>query len=269
MTDPLTRRWRWSEPDGVLLAEPAGGGVDVIDSWLVTDGRVVALDAHLDRFTSACAALFSVPERRTAAFLHAAVRRVPAVGRWFPRVELTLLDGEPGFHLWLRPAPVRGEAVRLWAYDGPDRRRRPAVKGPDLDWLADVRAAARRRGADEALILSGDGRLVEGTTTSLLWWDGDTLYAPDAARPDLLPSVTRRTLLGLAAASRTRVAHACPRPRELAGLETWVVNALHGIRPVREWVGSTAVAGPARRAPLWQARLDALASAVGQSPAVD
>jgi branched-subunit amino acid aminotransferase/4-amino-4-deoxychorismate lyase len=141
------------------------------------------------------------------------------------------------------------------------------VKGPDLDWLMEVRSAAQRRGADEAIILSEDGRLVEGTTTSLLWWRGDTLYAPDAQRLDLLPSVTWRTLLGIAVASRTRVAYACPRPQDLAGLETWAVNALHGIRPVREWVGSTIVAGPASRARMWQARLDALASDQHQEPA--
>lgn len=75
----------------------------------------------------------------------------------------------------------------------------------------------------------------------------------------ILPSVTRKTLLDIAAASRIRVAYARPRPAELASLETWAVNALHGIRPVREWVGSSTVAGPAPRARSWQARMEALA----------
>ncbi|MEV5385836.1 aminotransferase class IV [Streptomyces sp. NPDC052721] len=254
------QRWLWSEADGGLSAVPPGGPVGVIDSWLVADGKVVALDAHRDRFTTACAALLSVPRALTTTFLDAAVDRMPDRGRWFPRMECALLDGEPSFHLWLRPAPPRAAAVRVWIHDGADERRHPSVKGPDLDWLADVRAAARRHGADEAVILSKDGRLIEGTTTSLLWWQGDTLYAPDAERLDLLPSVTRQTLLKIAAASGTRVAYACPRPQDLAGLETWAVNALHGIRPIRKWAGFTIEAGPAPRAQLWQARLDALAS---------
>jgi branched-subunit amino acid aminotransferase/4-amino-4-deoxychorismate lyase len=255
------QRWAWSAAGGRFSAAPPAARVDVIDSWLVADGRVVSLDAHLGRFTSACAALFSVPRERTAAFLRAAVRRIPVTGRWFPRVELTIAPGGPRFHLWLRPAPPRGETVRVRVHEGADRRRHPSVKGPDLAWLADVRAAARQCGADEAVILDEDGRLVEGTTTSLLWWRGDTLCAPDPDRLGLLPSVTRHTVLALAAGSGIRVVRECPRPRDLDGLETWAVNALHGIRPVRDWAGSPVVAGPAPRAEAWQARLDALAAA--------
>jgi branched-subunit amino acid aminotransferase/4-amino-4-deoxychorismate lyase len=254
------RRWRWSEADADFSAVAPGGRVDVVDSWLVADGRAVSPDAHADRFVTACAALYSVPRDRARAFVRAAVRRIPATGRWFPRLELTVLDHEPVFQLWLRPAPARGATVRVWVYDGVDGRRHPTVKGPDLDWLAQVRSAAQDRGADEALLLADDGRLIEGTTTSLLWWHGDTLYAPDTTRLDLLPSVTRTTLLQIAAAFRTPVAYACPRPSDLAGLETWAVNALHGIRPVRQWTGAAIAAGRAPRAPVWQARLDALAS---------
>ncbi|MFE2043167.1 hypothetical protein ACFXAZ_19995 [Streptomyces sp. NPDC059477] len=54
-----------------------------------------------------------------------------------------VLDGEPRFHLWVRPAPPRGESVRAWVYDGvEDQRRHPLVKGPDLEWLSGVRAEA-------------------------------------------------------------------------------------------------------------------------------
>ncbi|MFI6245433.1 aminotransferase class IV [Streptomyces sp. NPDC051016] len=264
---PAAPRLRWSEEDGTFAPVPPGGRVDVIDSWLVTDGRTVAPDAHTDRFRTACATLFAVPPERTSAFLRAALRRIPATGRWFPRLELTVQDGRPGFGLWLRPAPERGATVRVWVYDGPDTRLHPTVKGPDLEWLTQVRSAARERGADEAVLCTEDGRLTEGTTTGLLWWDGDTLYAPDTTRLDLLPSVTRKTLLRIAASLGTRVAYACPRPADLAGLETWAVNALHGIRPVREWTGSAFAAGPAPRAPIWQARLDALASGRRQEPA--
>jgi branched-subunit amino acid aminotransferase/4-amino-4-deoxychorismate lyase len=244
-----------------------GGPVGVVDSFLVSDGAVIALDAHVERFTAACAALFSLPRERTAAFARAAVGRVPDTGRWFPRLELGVLDGEPVFQLWLRPAPPRTGSVRLRVHDGPDLRRHPTVKGPDLPWLAEARSAAVRQGADEAVLLTEDGLLVEGATTSLLWWRGDTLYAPDAERLPLLPSVTRRTLLRLAAAFGTPVAYARARPEDLAGLETWAVNALHGIRPVREWTGRRVAAGPAPRASVWQARLAALASGIRPEPA--
>ncbi|MFJ1639901.1 MULTISPECIES: aminotransferase class IV [unclassified Streptomyces] len=256
---PVGERRRWSA-DGGFRPAPVGGPVDVVDSWLVSDGRVVAPEAHAERFTGACAALFSVPGERTSAFLRAAARRVPASGRWFPRMELTVVEGEFVFHLWVRPAPARGTGVRVWVYDGPDRRLHPTVKGPDLEWLTRVRSAALGRGADEAVLLSGDGLLVEGATTALLWWRDDTLCVPDATRLDLLPSVTRRSLLRIAADSGTRVVDVCDRPEDVSGLETWAVNALHGIRPVRAWAGAAVTAGPAPRAALWQARLEASAA---------
>jgi branched-subunit amino acid aminotransferase/4-amino-4-deoxychorismate lyase len=253
-------RRRWSESTGELVAAPVGGRVDVIDSWLVTDGRVIALDDHLGRFTAACSGAYGVPPGRTGAFLRAVLGLLPTEGRWFPRVELTIEDGEPVFHLWVRPAPARGSGLRAWVYHGPDERRQPRIKGPDLDWITRVRGAAQRRGADEAVLVSPDGRLLEGTTTGLLWWWGDTLYVTDERDRNLLPSVTRAVLVRIAAETGTRVARAAPRPADLDGCETWAVNALHGIRSVREWIGSAIVAAPSPRSALWQERLAALGS---------
>lgn len=262
------QRWSWHAARGGFTAAPHDSEAVVVDSWLVEDGRVVSPGAHAERFATACAALFSVPRGHTATFVRAAMRHIPSRGRWFPRVELAVDGGEPGFRLWLRPAPPRAATVRVWVYDGPDRRRHPSVKGPDLAWLADVRSAARHRGADEAVLLAADGRLTEGTTTGLLWWRGSTLCTTEPERPDVLPSVTRADLLAIAAASGVRVAFERPRPQDLDGLETWAVNALHGIRPVRRWTGSGIAAGPATRARTWQAKLAALATVPGHAEIV-
>jgi branched-subunit amino acid aminotransferase/4-amino-4-deoxychorismate lyase len=55
------------------------------------------------------------------------------------------------------------------------------------------------------------------------------------------------------------VAERSRTPAELDGREAWLVNALHGIRPVRSWSGFAGTAGPAVRAAAWQLDLEALA----------
>jgi len=114
--------------------------------------------------------------------------------------------------------------------------------------------------ADEAVIRSSLGYLLEGSTTSLMWWRGDTLCTP-AATTQLLPGVTSALLAQWALADGFAVQAESVTPEELSGLETWTVNALHGIRPVTAWVGADSVPGPATRARHWQDRLEALATA--------
>jgi hypothetical protein len=50
-----------------------------------------------------------------------------------------------------------------------------------------------------------------------------------------------------------------PRQHELAGRETWLVSALHGIRAVKRWAGGDPPAGDLVRADGWQRLLDGLA----------
>ncbi|HET9253623.1 MAG TPA: aminotransferase class IV, partial [Pseudonocardiaceae bacterium] len=247
--------WVAAERDFVPADEP--DGITVMDSWLVENGRMRALSAHIRRFRTACTRM-AVPGEQSTEFVHASVRRIPASGRWFPRVELVLTQGTPQFQLWIRPAPPRGDTVRLWISTEPDQRVHPSVKGADLDYLVALRRSAAAAGADEALILSPDGRVREGASTSVLWWRDDVLCAPPETSA-VLPGVTRAVLLGLAAERGIRVEIEEPKPHDLAGLEVWAVNALHGIRSVRGWAGTPIDAGPAYRARRWNSRLDRLA----------
>jgi branched-subunit amino acid aminotransferase/4-amino-4-deoxychorismate lyase len=263
-------RLRWTGVGGRFEVADEPGQVKIADSWLVANGQVRAFAAHTRRFSAACAELFSIDTRQTREFMQAVAAWLPAQGRWFPRVELTLASGTPQFQLWIRPAPPRGRTVRLWLPGVPDMRTCPRIKGPDLDWLARQRAAAESADADEAVLLSRSGRVLEGATTSILWWRGNELCAP----PDVgvLPGITRLILLDLAASIGAPITFRCPRPAELAGLEVWAVNALHGIRPVAGWVGADIEPGPARRAQRWQRYLDEFVVPIrtdsGREPAI-
>ena len=92
-----------------------------------------------------------------------------------------------------------------------DPRTRPRRKGPDLALLASLRAQAREHGADELLLCDGDGALLEGALSSLLWWEDDAL----CTTPDehALPGVTRALLLAHARGAASRCASARRSPR--------------------------------------------------------
>ena len=253
--------WRRLEHGAwVPEAAPAEGAVAAAESWLVEDGRARGLDRHWARFARGCAeAGLSIASPRAA--VEAAL---PATGRWFPRVEAR---AGGAVRLAVRPAPPRAPEVVAWIADRPDPRRAPRRKGPDLERLGALRAAAARHGAGEAVIADADGRLLEGAYTSLLWWEDDALCAvPDDA--PILDGVTRALLLGLAGDAGAEVRFRRPAPAGLDGREAWLTSALHGIRVVTRWVADNAHgppvhAGRAERAAAWQARLEALAVPVG------
>ena len=254
--------WRRLEDGGwTSAATQPEADVAVAESWLVDAGRARGVDRHWARFARGCAdaGLAVAPPRDAVA------RELPPTGRWFPRVEVR---GDGEVRLAVRPAPPRAPAVVAWVADVPDPRRAPRRKGPDLERLGALRAAAARHGAGEALLSDRDGRLLEGAYTSLLWWEDDALCAvPDDA--PILDGVTRALLLGLAAADGAEVRFRRPAPADLDGREVWLTSALHGIRAITGWAaadGAPALgAGTARRAGAWQARLEALAAPVHRS----
>ncbi len=226
-------------------------GLLVADSFLVADGRVRGLALHRERFTRSCAR-HGVD---AGAFFDSWVAGLPREGRWFPRCELRA-DG--ALHSLSRPAPQQGGPMRVMVYDGPDPRREPWTKGPDLERLGELRSAAVAAGADEALLTAADGTVLEAAYMRLLWWEDDILCVPPADLP-VLPSVTVALLRTMAARRGITVAERRRTLADLAGREAWLVNALHGIRPVLAWLAPGPPTGVAARAADWQYELLALA----------
>lgn len=233
----------------------------VIDSWLVDNGKVRSLASHAARFRAACMEVAPQLADEVDAFFAASIARLPTQGRWFPRAELALPGGEPRLYFRMRPARERTTTIRLWLAREPDERIRPTTKGPDLVYLMALREEAVSNGADEAVLLSSDGNLLEGSTSSLMWWQEDTLCAPPADR--LLPGVTREALFRLAEERHVPTRRSVlAAPAELSGCEIWAVNALHGIRHVTGWAGTSVIPAEAARAAQWNRYLDGLAEPV-------
>ncbi|WP_329220381.1 aminotransferase class IV [Streptomyces sp. NBC_01485] len=247
-----------------LTAEPesvADGPLLVADSWLVRDGRVRGYGRHRERFLRACAEYVKGSDgggsgpRRLVQFWQDVTAALPRTGEWFPRVELTA--GSLELRLRLRHAPPLGTAIRLWSVGQPDRRTAPRRKGPDLDVLARVRERAIDEGAQDGMLVDPSGAVLESATASVLWWEDDTLCQPPPRLPHL-PGVTAALIQERALHSGIRTAHRERTVTELAGREVWLVNALHGIRPVTGWTGEPMTAGPAVRAEEWRRWLDEL-----------
>jgi branched-subunit amino acid aminotransferase/4-amino-4-deoxychorismate lyase len=241
----------------------------VADSWLVADGRVRALDLHRERFAASAAAHTDLNPETVAEFWDAFITVLPRTGLWFPRAEVIASgpgDGEV-FRLQgrIRPAPVLGTTVVLGTHADKDPRMTPGTKGPDLERLLEVRDEAMRQGTEaggfgvgEVVITSSTGLVIDGTTSAILWWRGDRLFAPSAGLTRV-DSVTAKTLRLVAAATGVAVGEETARLADLTGCEIWAVNALHGIRLVTRWQDGPAVKADLTRSTLWRRRLEALA----------
>ena len=277
--DSTVGLWRWHhgrlekseeslQPDARILAA---------DSWLVTAGRVRALELHRERFAAACAVQFAddashdhgrpLPEKRLApaelrSFWAAILKVIPPDGNWFPKVEWRQQPGTKStfgeFVFSLRTAPARSRSVVVRSHRGSDPRTLPRVKGPDLVALGHARAEAQVYGADEAIILAPEGFVVEGAYSALVWWQGNELCVP-AAQLARIDSITNKTLVTLAQALGVSVQEELARPADLVGREVWALSALHGIRIVTSWVDGPALAEQPGRLATWRASLDRLA----------
>ncbi|MEU9191341.1 aminotransferase class IV [Streptomyces sp. NPDC048484] len=255
MTQPATAEGllAWVPGHGLIGGLAADTQLLVADSWLLRDGQVRGFDRHRERFLRACGDCGGPSLQQLTEFWRDMTAALPRTGSWFPRVEL--VAGSLQLRLLLRHAPPQAPEVRVWAAGQPDPRTVPRRKGPDLDVLARVRQRASGQGAQEAVLIAPSGLVLEAASSSLLWWEDDVLCLPPPQLP-ILAGVTTGLVQEHALRSGIQLAHRERTLDQLAGREVWLVNALHGIRPVAGWEGRPMNAGPAPRAKEWQEWLD-------------
>ncbi len=162
-------------------------GDGIFETLLAVDGRPRELDAHLARFTRS-AELLDLPEPDHPGWRRAvrAVLEAAGPGEWMLRLVLTrgverLAAAGPTTYVTCQPVPdpvlrARRDGVRVVSL----------ARGVDTDltakapWLllsaktlsyavnmAALRQAARR-GADDAIFVSSDGRVLEGPTSTVV-----------------------------------------------------------------------------------------------------
>lgn len=264
MNESSIHRWQEGALHPLEHCDMTETTIAAADSWLVSDGTVLALELHRQRFFGAVLDTGSVTASDLEAFWDAAMHAIPALGLWFPRVELQR-RGEGSLLVFrLRGSPRLTRSVRLASHLGRDPRGSPTIKGPDTDALLRARTGVQQRGADEAVILSPEGFVVEGAYSALLWWRGGVLCAP-SLELDRVDSVTARSVIALATALGVEVYYESVTPAELDGCEIWALSALHGIRIVTAWIDGPSPAEEPGRLATWCARLDRLRRPIPQS----
>jgi para-aminobenzoate synthetase/4-amino-4-deoxychorismate lyase len=217
--------WRECLVKGDVLRLGASSA-DLIETMAFDPAHGIALlELHLERMKASAAALrFEFDRHALRNAIHVLCFDLDAPSR------VRLVVSKNGAHALdaalLPPAlpdPAICAVLPLPVAEGDWRLRH---KTSDRHFYEDALRAARAAGAHEALLLRDDGRLTEGSFTTIFVPRGDVLITPPAAL-GLLPGVLRRSLL--------ESGRAVEGDLMLNDLESgfFIGNALRGLMPAR------------------------------------
>lgn len=202
-------------------------------------GRPFGLEEHLERMARSAAAI-RLPFDTEAVRADAGT----LLERQGDRDGMLRLVVTRGGHRigMLEPLPSFPETIALQTITYSPTRVLDGVKS--LSYAGNMLASrlAREEGADEALLVSPHGRVLEGPTTSFFYGLGGALYTPPLS-DRILDSITRRALLAVADASE----RVTTRDDLAEASEAFLASSLREVQPVRSIDG---VALPAAPGPL-------------------
>lgn len=238
--------------DGRLLTNPEAPAVAVTDhgytvgdgvfeALKVVDGRVRALDLHLDRLTDGARRLgLPEPDREAVRAGIAAV-----LDDWeapLARVRVTLTGGPsplgytrggaPSLSVVATPLAPPAPAAAVVTVPWP-RNERSAVAGVKTTSYAEQVVAmthARELGADEAVFANLAGHLCEGASTNVFYVVDGELRTPSLAS-GCLPGVTRALLISWTGAREI------DEPIEVVrtAQEAFLTSTTRDVQQIRRW----------------------------------
>ncbi len=188
-------------------------GIGLIETIRARDGRLPWLGRHLARLQASIAALGTAEPPGDLIDL---IRFAAGPGDRVVRVQVT--DG----HAELTTRDLNAEQS-ISVVVSAERHRPYTHKTTHRDCFGRALAGARHVGAQDALLVTDEGLVAEGTAWNLFWWENGSLCTPAAAL-GILPGVGRRRVMELAAVEERHVAAAALNTRSL-----FVVNAVRGI----------------------------------------
>lgn len=218
-------------------------GRGVFETFRAREGRVFRLDRHAERLRAGCALLGIDPPLTAEQVERAVLELTRRCGLSDARVRLTVTagpEGGPASTLMTARAAddytpelhERGASVVVATVRRNETSPLSRVKSLQcLDSLL-AREDARRRGADEALLLNTSGRLAEGAFTNVFLVRGGQLTTPPISE-GALPGIARGAVLELALRSGLAVREAPVALEDaLAADEAFLTNAVAGILPL-------------------------------------
>jgi branched-subunit amino acid aminotransferase/4-amino-4-deoxychorismate lyase len=204
------------------LVDPAAGVVAVDDEGFsrgraafetlrVYDGRPFRLDEHLERLGGSVERLgYALPDPAELKLLAGLVLDDAGLSDAVLRLYHTPgPDGASPVSIALvAPLPgtldgIRARGQRLVTLAFPRRTAPwllPGTKSVSYAMHVAAEAEARRRGADDAVLVDDEGVVLEGTVTNVWWREGTTLLTP-SLELGILAGETRAALLELAASA--------------------------------------------------------------------
>lgn len=206
----------------------AGSEVGLIETMRARDGRLPWLGRHMARLRASVAALGVAEPPADSSDL---VRIVAGLGNRVVRVELR------GGQVALSTRDVNEEhGVSVMVSSEPytpyphKTTRRTQFERALVN--------ARRTGAHDALLVTADGYVAEGTSWNLFWWDNGTLYTP-AEELGILPGIGRGRVMELAGVQETKAP-----PAALAKRSLFLVNAVRGVVEIVSLEGAVVPSDP-------------------------
>ncbi len=227
-------------------------GDSVYEVMRTANGSPVDLERHLDRLSASAASLWLPSPSATA--IHSAIDstlRAAGNSESYIRVILTRGAGEIGLDVSLAgdaqllvivkplvlPPPSlyrEGAALQIVGVRRTSREAiDPAVKSGNYLNNILALAEARRHGAHEAVMLSPDGLVAEGSTSNIFAVKNKTITTP-AVAVGLLAGITRARVIELAAECGFEVCCATLSPAELRHAdEVFITSSIRGLLPIR------------------------------------
>ena len=204
-------------------------GYGLIETMRVRDGRIPFLDRHLGRLARSVAEL-GLP--RPTQDIAALVAPFSGTGNAVLRVEV--LDGRAS--VTVRDLPSLAPPAVITASEPHEPYPH---KTTERDCFTDAGQEAEVAEADDALLLTPEGWVAEGTVWTVFWWDKGLLRTP-AIDLGILPGIGRARVLDLL----KRVEQGRYPAKALAGESLFLTNAVRGIVPIASLDGVPVPADP-------------------------
>ncbi len=229
------------------------GCFEVLRTW---DGVARDLDAHLDRLLETARFLRMQTVERSK-LNEIVYRTIAAAGMGEHRIRIVLTRGPGGLGrrfdelgpghaiVIVEPLPAQPAELTLATVDWslPSGRGRGHKTLAYLDHVI-AHELGRAAGADEALRLDAEGRVVEGATCNVFLVRGATVVTPSTDR-GALPGIVRARVLDLCAQQGIATEIREVSSRELRGAdEVFVTSSLRGVVAVTKLDDAPRIAGP-------------------------